>query len=164
MVVNIAQELKSSDMFEAHLQSLFLNYLMDKAMGVRLHGAKSIKKMEKILNNSWLEKEFLPKLENLCFGNSTYIFILSGLYSQEQVGQISSGAVLSRCVNNLIKATKNKVANVKFTAVKLLKELYGKMSSEDQNNAQQAVKSLFEEKNQDTDVKYFSQQFLQNLK
>jgi len=81
-------------------------------------------------------------LENICNGNTTYLFILSALYSIEQVGQITSGALLTRCVNNLIKGTKSKVPNIRFTAVKLLHKLQSRMSNEDQNNANNAVKSL----------------------
>jgi len=53
MIVHIALELKSNDMFEAHLQSFFILYMNDTAMGVRLSGVRSIKKLEKIFTNTW---------------------------------------------------------------------------------------------------------------
>jgi len=100
-------------------------------------------------------------LEIICNGSQTYLYILSALYSIEQVGQITTGALLTRCVQNLIKGTKSKVPNIRFTAVKLLNKLSSRMSNEDQNASQNAVKSLLEEKNQDIDVKFFATQYLQ---
>lgn len=117
-------KLFSKEVFQKHLESIFLQYLTNTAASVRETGVKKIKELADKYKGEWVMTTFIPKVvENYNTDKQGYNYRMTCLMSLQQIiPYISKDQVNNHVVPVFAKAMKDPIPNVRFTVAKILKQ------------------------------------------
>mmetsp|Transcript_53066 Transcript_53066/g.106536 ORF Transcript_53066/g.106536 Transcript_53066/m.106536 type:complete len:592 (-) Transcript_53066:198-1973(-) len=151
------------DMFQAKLEPLFISSLRDSVHSVRHAAIHHLKDVADTFGSQWTVEHLLPKILEIYSQSSGYANRVTTLHVLPQVsGVMTTDQIVQFVVPLLIKATKDSVPNVRFTACRTLTWLM-----EHHNLGPVSVKNVIKptlqelEHDSDIDVQYYAQRALQ---
>jgi len=151
------------DMFQSKLEALFLSSLRDSVHSVRHAAIQNLKEIVEGFGPSWTVEHLLPKLVDLYSQSAGYANRVTTLHVLPQVaGVMTSDQIVQYIIPLLLKATKDSVPNVRFSACRTLSwmmEHHNLGSSTDNTVIKPALLEL--EHDSDVDVQYYAQKALQ---
>jgi hypothetical protein len=110
------------DIFKAHFESLFFNYLTDTVASVRETGINCLEPLCHKFGSSWVVNNLIPKLMNyLTQPKTSYLHRMAVLHSVAVTAKsLNTNYVNDHVIPNLIKYLKDKIPNVRFYIIKTL--------------------------------------------
>ena len=150
--------------FKSNIETLFFNYLNDNVASVREVGIKSLPSLIQKFGNSWLVSSLIPKLQSfLSAPKLSYLNRMCIIHSISVCAEFLEPKQNNELVLPvLIKGLKDKISNVKFYTIRLIEKIYKFLDSGSKSKIEGAVKALLSD--DDADVKYFAQKFLDSSK
>mmetsp|Transcript_119614 Transcript_119614/g.349816 ORF Transcript_119614/g.349816 Transcript_119614/m.349816 type:complete len:220 (-) Transcript_119614:477-1136(-) len=153
------------DMFQSKLEALFLSSLRDSVHSVRHAAILNLKEITETFGSAWTVEHLLPKLIDLYSQSSGYANRVTTLHVMPPVsGVMSAEQIVEFLIPLLIKAMKDSVPNVRFSACTTLSWMM-----QNHNLGSASINTLIRpallelEHDSDIDVQYFAQQALQVL-
>jgi serine/threonine-protein phosphatase 2A regulatory subunit A len=112
----------SKDVFQKHLEALFLSYLNNTASSVREMGVRKAKELADKYKSEWVIQTFIPKVvETYNMDKQGYNYRMCCLHSLQQIlTNISKEQVAQHLIPVFQKAMKDPIPNVRFTVAKIL--------------------------------------------
>jgi len=105
------------EMFQSKLEALFLSSLRDSVHSVRLSAISHLKEIAETFGPQWSVEHLLPKLVEQYSQSAGYANRVTTLHALPQVsGVMTPEQIVQFIVPLLIKATKDSVPNVRFSA------------------------------------------------
>lgn len=151
------------DMFQAKLEALFLASLRDSVHSVRLAAINQLSEISTAFGRDWTVQHLLPKLEDQYSQNAGYANRVTTLHVLPQVaGVMTQDQIAKDVVPMLIRATKDPVPNVRFSACRTIMWMIENRNL-GQSPIQSSIKPALQELEQDSDldVQIYAQRALQ---
>uniref|UniRef100_A0A7S1R1L9 Uncharacterized protein n=1 Tax=Alexandrium catenella TaxID=2925 RepID=A0A7S1R1L9_ALECA len=151
------------DMFQSKLEALYLSSLRDSVHSVRQAAILNLKEIADTFGPQWTVEHLLPKLIDLYSQSSGYANRVTTLHVLPQVsGVMTADQIVQFIIPLLIKATKDSVPNVRFTACRTLSWMMEHHSLGSVSVKTVIKPTLMElEHDSDIDVQYYAQRALQ---
>lgn len=113
------------EIFKAHLETLFFNYLNDSVSSVRETGISALELLTAKFGSSWTINNLIPKLMNyLSQPKTSYLHRMAVLSSIAACAKsLNPTQAYDNVVANLFKYIKDKIPNVRFYVIKILATL-----------------------------------------
>jgi serine/threonine-protein phosphatase 2A regulatory subunit A len=152
------------DVFKNNIEPLYFNYLSDTVASVREIGIQSLKILINKFGSSWIVSNLVPKLQSyLSTPKLSYLNRMCIIHSLCVCATFLDSKQNSELiVPNLLKSLKDKISNVRFYTIKLLQKVFKCFDSGSKDKIESAIKGLLSD--EDVDVKYYAQKFLESTK
>jgi len=151
------------DMFQSKLEALFLSSLRDSVHSVRDTGIQNLEGIAEAFGAAWTVEHLLPKLTDLYSQSSGYASRVTSINVLPRISKVmTADQVVQFVIPLLIKATKDSVPNVRFTACKTISWMM-----ENHKLGSVSIKTVIKpallelEHDSDIDVQYYAQRALQ---
>merc|ERR1712241_199896 len=109
------------DMFQSKLEALFLSSLRDSVHSVRQAAIQHVKEIAETFGSQWTIEHLLPKIVEQYSQSAGYANRVTTLLVLPQVSSVMTAEqIIQYVVPLLIKATKDSVPNVRFTACRTI--------------------------------------------
>lgn len=153
LIVEVACNSKSSQLFEVHFQEFFLGYLNDPVYQIRVHGSLLLPRILEIEPASWVSNVFIPRVQKLRVqeGSSTYLKRVTALYAYEHLIKANPQILQAPCIQEVLPELKEKVANVRLVALKVLRATHKLLDDSSKSAVKSASAALVSDT--DTDVR-----------
>jgi serine/threonine-protein phosphatase 2A regulatory subunit A len=144
LIVEVASNSRSNQLFEVHFQEFFLGYLNDPVHQIRIHGSLLLPRILEIEPASWVSNVFIPRIQKLRAqeGSSTYLKRVTAMYSYEKLIAANPQALQSPCVQEILPELKEKVPNVRLVALKVLRAVYKLLDDSTKSTIKSAASGL----------------------
>ena len=115
-------KLFGKEVFQKHLESIFLSYLSNTAASVREMGVKKSKELAEKFKGDWVMSAFIPRvIESYNVDKQGYNYRMCCLMSLQQViGLITKEQIAQHVIPIFLKAMKDPIPNVRFTVAKII--------------------------------------------
>jgi len=152
------------DVFKSNIEPLYFNYLSDTVASVREIGIQSLKILINKFGSSWIVSNLVPKLQSyLSTPKLSYLNRMCIIHSLCVCATfLDSKQNTELIVPNLLKSLKDKISNVRFYTIKLLHKVFKYFDSGSKDKIESAIKGLLSD--EDVDVNYYAQKFLESNK
>ncbi len=112
------------DIFQKHLESIFITYLTNTAASVRETGIKKANELADKFKADWVVSSFVPKvIESYNIDKQGYNYRMCALNSLACViPYLSKDQVAQSIVPVLVKAMKDPIPNVRFCSAKIIRQ------------------------------------------
>lgn len=126
LIVEVACQSRSNQLFEVHFQEFFLGYLNDQVYQIRVHGSSLLPRILEIEPASWVSNVFIPRVQKLRAqeGSSTYLKRVTALYAFQHLIIANPQSLSAACVQEVLPELKEKVPNVRLVALKVLRTVH----------------------------------------
>ena len=113
------------DLFQKHLESIFLSYLSNTAASVREIGIKKSREIAEKFKADWIMSSYIPRVtEMFNIDKQGYNYRMCCLHSLEAVMPfLNKEQVSQHVIPNFCKAMKDPIPNVRFTVAKILHKM-----------------------------------------
>lgn len=111
------------EIFKAHFETIFFNYLTDSVSSVRETGIQALEMLTAKFGASWTVNNLIPKLMNYLTQPKTtsYLHRMAVLSSISAcIKSLNNSQAYDHVVTNLLKYLKDKIPNVRFFVIKNL--------------------------------------------
>jgi serine/threonine-protein phosphatase 2A regulatory subunit A len=117
-------KLFAKDVFQKHLEALFMSYLNNTAASVRDMGVRKAKELADKYKGDWIITTFIPKVvETYNIDKQGYNYRMCCLQSLLQIlPHLSKDQTASLVIPIFAKAMKDPIPNVRFTVAKILQK------------------------------------------
>mmetsp|Transcript_16979 Transcript_16979/g.53349 ORF Transcript_16979/g.53349 Transcript_16979/m.53349 type:complete len:593 (+) Transcript_16979:84-1862(+) len=151
------------DMFQQKLEVILISSLRDSVHSVRHAATENLKEIADTFGSQWTVEHLLPKLVDLYSQSSGYANRVTTLHVLPQVsGVMTPDQIVQFVIPLLIKATKDTVPNVRFSACRTLSWFLSHHSLGSVSINTVIKPTLLElEHDSDIDVQYYAQRALQ---
>lgn len=152
------------EMFQTKLEALFLSSLRDSVYSVRQAAITNLASIAECFGSSWTVEHLLPKIVEQYSQSAGYANRVTTLHVLPQVAKVMTpDQIVHVIVPLLIKATKDSVPNVRFSACRMLTEI---MANDclGRSSIYSAIKPMLQEleHDPDIDVQYYAQRALES--
>jgi serine/threonine-protein phosphatase 2A regulatory subunit A len=157
--VPILARLFGVEMFQSKLESLFLASLRDSVHSVRVAGIQNLRLVAECFGASWTVEHLLPKIVEQYSQSAGYANRVTTLSVLPQVAHVmTADQIVQFIVPLLIKATKDSVPNVRFSACRMLIEIM-EQKTINASSITSVIKPMLQEleHDPDIDVQYYAQ-------
>lgn len=134
------------EFFNDQLCELTLNWLCDRVYTIRRAASENLSALAKKFGEEWTIKHVIPKLKALQ-KQSNYLHRVIGVYALSTLSEcFSTNKILTVLMPIVLEAASDPVANVRFTAIKVLAEQYKLLnkSAPTNNNITQGCNQIVE--------------------
>ena len=135
-------------MFQKHIEPLYLNYLKDRASGIRDAGIKAIPQLCKTFGDTWVNS-MLSRYEDVISKEGSYHFKIAAIYSLKEISLSNLGdKYVEKCLTQIFKVISDPVPNVREVCIKALRDIAHKY---DKGSIRDAIKKEIHTMSSDTD-------------
>lgn len=158
MIVDVSTNAKSNQLFEVHFQEFFLSYLSDPVYQIRMHGNSLLQKILEIEPVSWVSNVLIPRIQKIRGNDPSYLRRITSIYAYEKLIQAFPKELQGPCLQEVISELKEKVANIRLVALKVLKAVYPILDESVKGNVKASGQQLVSDP--DADVRQAAQQLV----